>query len=247
MDILKELYTRESYFLTQKGLDLGDRKWLDKHLISFASPSPEIYSALLNLFRRLLRLCLKDHPGTKLSVRNNKTKISIALDHPVITLLQGTANVPHDVSANIRDIVHSNAAVRLFPHLVRRRRYSREYLTLRGYGSSSGIFGFTGVSFSVGTVVVQLRDGIYFPDRYLGGFSAATIRNSAKLPDVPLISVLNEVLSYIAALDSLYAELNTLLGPDIELITNLQAVQFPLLSYDCGEDITNLNAFSLGD
>ncbi len=222
MDLLKELYAFESYFLTKKGLELGDKRWLEKHLVNFMESSPVIFKNVTNLFRRVLRLMLKDHPSTKVSIYNNKREFVVRVDHPMLNLLPGAAAIPYRVF-ELETVIRPP-----LPHLRTHPRF-RYPFHFPGVGTSSCLNPLAN-KFSIGTNPIQFSSGSYLLSRrhYC---SAAEARHSAKIfvGNNSFMSFADEIKSYIAYLEDLCAAVYDILGADIEDIIHINNIQAPMI------------------
>lgn len=233
MDRLKEIYAAESYFLTKKGIELGDKRWLDKHPIYFTNYSSDIYKELVGLFRRTSRLVLKNYHDTKVSVRNNKASLVIEIKHPTVELLKGASQPP----SQIRSLSRAD-----FPHLHMRTRSRAFHLAFSGsvyYSLHDAI------TLNIPTMVIQLSHGRNIPYR---GFNctAREAGSAAKIftQNVSFITIIDEVERYASHLEELYTELYDLLGEDIDDIVCTKETQVSsLTSIRYLESDFNLDAF----
>lgn len=221
MDLLKELYAFESYFLTKKGLELGDKRWLEKHLINFMDLSPVIFKDITTLFRRVLRTMLKPYPNTKVSIRNNKREFVVDVTHPVLDLLPGgRATIPY------RALEAGIVARPHLPHL-RTTFNAGRFFYFPGVGTSM-CSGSLENRFCVGTNIIQLSSGSYPPYRHY--YSAADARGSAKIfvGDNSFMSFADEIESYVIYLEALYVIISNVLEADIEDMVYINDIQTPM-------------------
>lgn len=233
MDRLKEIYAVESYFLTKKGIELGDKRWLDKHPIYFTNYSSDIYKELVTLFRRISRLVVKRHQDTKVSVRNNKNSLVIEIKHPTVELLKGASKLPFQIRS---------LSMAGLPHLHRRTRTRAFYLAFVGSVCYSWCDALT---LNIPTRVIQLSHGRNIPYRGFY-FTAREAGSAAKIftRRVSFIAIVDEVERYVVRLEELYTELYDLLGEDIDDIVCTKETQVSsLTSIRYLESDFNLDAF----
>jgi len=235
MKILRDIYGYEALFLTRRGLELGDEKWIKKNVINLLDPPTDVYSKILALFRRVAKktISTREIPA-KISIRALKRRVTIEIvAHPLLDRLK-TGSLPllsngrygWDALRNnfygiVSPVGNSYRGPSGVPFPIFRSLPHSRFVEPVSYSVS--VFKFT-----YQTKIIVLPSGRYTHtmDSYL-----TNVSGSAKIftGDICFAKILMHVEAFLDKLDVILAEVNSMFGDDILKISSTMDTEFHMV------------------
>lgn len=93
MQLAKEYYAWESYFLT-KMLPNSRSKWLANHPVRFDEPMNVLFPEFFELFKKAFKQRVSAIDNASVQIRANKYTLVISINHPIMDSITGHGRIP---------------------------------------------------------------------------------------------------------------------------------------------------------
>lgn len=103
MNLKKEYYAWEAYFLTRYLLNNGEARWVNNHKINFSADYTTMFPAFMELVKKVIKHKFKAFNITN-TVRVNVSAITVNFKHPLIEGLATGADVPAVLKQQFDDL-----------------------------------------------------------------------------------------------------------------------------------------------